>query len=112
MSGKFSDFSKTNFSQQKNSGAKESSFSNSGNSGNSGKNASSGANEKYIDDMMRKYSNMDQNELMQEFLRQSAMEKRKGNLDANYFENIKSTLSPYLSREQLENFDKIVNMVK
>lgn len=54
---------------------------------------------KQIEDLYQKYSQMNYDELMAEFLKVSQQEKMNGNLSADSIQNIKDTLSPYLSSE-------------
>ena len=63
-------------------------------------------------DMIDKYSKLSSNELMQEFIKLTAKEKSVGNLSDKKLNGIKDKLKPYLSSEQANSLDSIINMVK
>lgn len=65
-----------------------------------------------IEDMYEKYSKLDSNSLMDEFIKVSLERKRKGELSDSYFENIKNTLFPYLSEEQKIYYNDLVDKIK
>lgn len=98
--GNFSDFSKSDINEKKYDKADVNSYS------------ASDSDKNYIDDMFSKYSSMNQNDLMQEFFKQYTYEKNKGNVDKNYFNDALKKLGPYLSKEQIANFENLINMVK
>ena len=88
--GKFSDFSKSYSKEEnKNKIKKES-----------------------IEDMYEKYSKLDSSSLMDEFIKISLERKKKGELSDTYFENIKSTLFPYLSEDQKNYYNELVDKIK
>lgn len=65
-----------------------------------------------INQTIEKYSDFSENQLMQEFLNQTNIQKQKGEFDEKRLENIKSTLTPYLNSQQLEKLNEIMKMVK
>ena len=53
-----------------------------------------------VEEQLKKYENLSQAELMQEFIKESKKQKQNGNLDRDKMENIKSTLLPFLNSNQ------------
>ena len=51
-------------------------------------------------DIINKYKNMDNNELMSNLFSEATKLKQQGKLDANTLNNLKSTLTPFLNNEQ------------
>ena len=62
-------------------------------------NASTNNNSDY-EDMIKKYENLNQQELMSELFKQSEQMKSEGRWNNEEMEKIASTLSPYLNDEQ------------
>ena len=62
--------------------------------------------------MIDKYSKLSGNELMQEFIKLTAREKKEGRLTDKELNGITNTIKPYLNDEQLNNLDSLINMVK
>lgn len=68
--------------------------------------------EKEYQDMISKYSKLNSNELMEEFLKLTMNQKSKGGLSDSELDGIKNTLYPYLNNEQKAKLESIINMVK
>ena len=66
---------------------------------------------KDIEDQIKKYEKLSQSELMQEFIKESKKQKRNGNLDSEKNNNIKNTLTPFLSSDQQKQLDYLMGMV-
>jgi len=65
-----------------------------------------------VENYMNRYSNLSQDELMKEFLRVSQEKKKNGGFSSSEINNIKETLAPFLSEEQKQNLNNLINMVK
>lgn len=91
MANKFSDYTK-NYSQQNKCEEKSSKES--------------------IEELYNRYSKYDNQSLLDEFLKLSIERKRKGELTDEYFQNLKNTLSPYLTDEQKDYYDNLVDKIK
>ena len=73
--------------------------------------------QKHIDDndiekMIEKYSKLDKDSLMQEFLQVSKTKREVGGLGDEEINRLQSTLSPYLNAEQKEMFGRLMEMGK
>ncbi|MBQ9795441.1 MAG: hypothetical protein IJW36_00570 [Clostridia bacterium] len=62
-------------------------------------------------DILNKYKNMNQNDLMNNLFSEASKLKKEGKLDANTLSNLKSTLSPFLNSEQQEMLNSLVNAI-
>lgn len=60
------------------------------------------------EDLIKKYQNYSQSELMEELIKTANEEKQNGNLDKEKLMNIKSTLTPYLNSNQLQFLERIM----
>ena len=65
----------------------------------------------HISEKYQKYSQMDNNQLMSEFLNMSRQRMAEGNLDSSEVQRIKDTLFPYLSVEQKEKFKDLMDLI-
>ena len=65
-----------------------------------------------IEELYHKYSKLDNQSLMDEFIKLSIERKRKGELTDGYFDNLKNTLFPYLTDEQKIYYENLVNKIK
>lgn len=65
-----------------------------------------------VEKMMNSYSSYSQEELLEEFFKLSEQKKKDGSLSDSDINNIKNTLTPYLSEEQQQNLNKIINLVR
>jgi len=68
--------------------------------------------ENELKEKIDKYSSYSQKELLEEFLLKSQEAKSKGVYEEDNINSIKSSLFPYLSEEQKEKFNNLINMVK
>lgn len=68
-------------------------------------------NQEKVDELVDRYSKYSSDELMSEFIRMTADKKKRGELSAEEIENIKKTISPYLSDEQKINLEKVLNVI-
>lgn len=64
-----------------------------------------------VEEQLKKYENLSQTELMQEFIKESKKQKQNGNLDRDKMENIKSTLLPFLNGNQQKQLDYLMGIV-
>ena len=62
-------------------------------------------------DLINKYKDMDQNSLMQNLFAEASKLKQEGKLDANYLNNIKTTISPFLNNEQQQMLNSLMNIL-
>lgn len=66
---------------------------------------------KKLEDKINEYQKLSSNELMQEFIKLTIEKKRNGELTKNELENIKQTIIPYLSEEQRQSLQNLLDMV-
>lgn len=69
-------------------------------------------NKESIEEVYNKYSKLDNDSLMNEFIKVSLERKKRGELSDSYFENIKNTLFPYLTEEQKTYYNNLVDKIK
>jgi len=62
-------------------------------------------------DILNKYKNMDNSELMQNLFSEASKLKQQGKLDSNTLNNLQSTLSPFLNSDQKEMLTNLVNAI-
>ena len=67
---------------------------------------------KNYEDAINKYSGMEENALMQEFLRVTKEQKENGTLDETQIENTYNMLYPMLNEEQRKNLDNLMKVIK
>lgn len=60
-------------------------------------------------DLIDKYKNMGNDELMSNLLNEASKLKQQGKLDSNQLNNLSSTLTPFLNNEQK---DMLANLIK
>lgn len=65
-----------------------------------------------LEKLIDKYSSLDDDVLMKEFLKMTIERKRQGNLSEGELEMLKSTILPYLNDKQKESLEKILEIVK
>jgi len=65
-----------------------------------------------INDLVNKYSGYSEDELVNEFVRQTNFKRQNGEMDDAGLDRIKDTLSPYLNKEQQARLNEIMKMVK
>ena len=75
-------------------------------------NKESDRNKEKVEDYLNKYSGLNNDELMREFIKASMEKKKNGGFSAGEIENIRATLSPFLNSEQKKNLENLINMVK
>jgi hypothetical protein len=63
------------------------------------------------EDILNKYKNMSQNDLMSNLFQEATKLKSEGKLDSNSLNNLKSTLSPFLNQEQQEMLNSLVKAI-
>lgn len=66
---------------------------------------------KKLEDKINEYQKLSSNELMQEFIKLTIEKKRNGELTKNELENIKQAIIPYLSEEQRQSLQNLLDMV-
>ncbi len=65
-----------------------------------------------INDLVNKYRGYSEDELVNEFVRQTNFKRQNGEMDDAGLDRIKDTLSPYLNKEQQARLNEIMKMVK
>lgn len=68
--------------------------------------------EQNINDLIDKYSTYNEDDLMEEFLKEGKLKKDNGELDDNQLDKVRKILTPYLSAEQQEKLNNLLDMVK
>lgn len=68
--------------------------------------------EKDIKQKIEKYQNMNQNELMAELIKESNKQKQNGNLDNKKLEEIKNSMSGFMTAEQQARLDELIKMLR
>lgn len=63
------------------------------------------------EDILNKYKNMDNNELMSNLFTEASRLKKEGKLDSNSLNSLKSTLSPFLNTQQQELLNNLVKAI-
>ncbi len=72
-------------------------------------NQSSGFSEENIKSAYEKYKDYSQNELYNEFLKETARQKANGSLNRDKLMALKDTIMPYLSQEEQQTLNQIFN---
>lgn len=67
---------------------------------------------KDINELINKYSTLSNDELMHEFLTETAKRKENGELTAEYISKVKNILKPHLTKEQIAKLDVLLEMVE
>ena len=62
-------------------------------------------------EILNKYKNMNQNDLMTNLFTEASKLKKEGKLDSNTLSNLKSSLSPFLNSEQQEMLNNLVKAI-
>ena len=62
-------------------------------------------------DLIHKYKNMDNNELMSNLFSEASKLKQQGKLDSDTLNGLKSTLSPFLNGEQQNMLNSLINAI-
>ena len=63
------------------------------------------------EEILNKYKNMNQNELMSNLFNEAIKLKKEGKLDSNTLNSLKSTISPFLNETQREMLDSLINTI-
>jgi hypothetical protein len=62
-------------------------------------------------DILNKYKNMDNNELMSNLFNEASKLKSEGKLDAESLISLKSTLAPFLNSDQQNMLNNLINAI-
>lgn len=65
-----------------------------------------------LEKLIDKYSSLDDDVLMKEFLKMTIERKKRGNLSEGELEILKSTILPCLNDKQKESLEKILEIVR
>ena len=65
-----------------------------------------------INNLLNKYKNYSSDELLTEYLRVIEEKKRDGTLSMNELENFKSNIFPFLTGEQKQKFEELLNLIR
>ena len=63
------------------------------------------------EEILNKYKNMNQNDLMSNLITEATKLKKEGKLDSSSLSNLKSTLAPFLNNEQQELLNNLINTI-
>ena len=63
------------------------------------------------ENIINKYKDMNQNDLMSNLFFEASKLKKEGKLDTNSLNNLKSKLSPFLNSDQQEMLNNLVNAI-
>ena len=63
------------------------------------------------EDIINKYKNMNQTDLMSNLFSEATKLKKEGKLDTNSLNSLKSTLSPFLNIEQQEMLNNLIDAI-
>lgn len=63
------------------------------------------------EEILNKYKNMNQNDLMSNLMTEASKLKREGKLDSSSLSNLKSTLAPFLNNDQQELLNNLINTI-
>ena len=63
------------------------------------------------EDILNKYKNMNQSDLMSNLLTEAMKLKKEGKLDSNSLNSLKSTLSPFLNTDQKEMLNNLIDAI-
>ncbi len=62
-------------------------------------------------ELINKYKDMDNNELMQNLFNEASKLKQEGKLDSNTLNNLKTTIAPFLNNEQQSMLNSLINAI-
>ena len=65
-----------------------------------------------LQDTLNKYKDLSSQDLMSELMREASRLKQNGSLNDNSLNMLKNTLAPMLTKEQNQQLDSIINMIK
>ena len=63
------------------------------------------------EDIINKYKNMDNSELMSNLFQEASKLKKEGKLDSSTLNSLKSTLSPFLNQNQQEMLNSLISAI-
>ena len=63
------------------------------------------------ENIINKYKDMNQNDLMSNLISEAMKQKKEGKLDSQTLYNLKSTLSPFLNLEQQKMLNELVDLI-
>ena len=63
------------------------------------------------EDILNKYKDMNQSDLMSNLFNEATKLKQQGKLDSNTLQNLKSTLAPFLNPEQKNMLNSLVQAI-
>ena len=63
------------------------------------------------EDILNKYKDMNQSDLMRNLFSEASKLKKQGQLDSNSLQNLKSTISPFLKSEQQEMLNSLIKAI-
>ena len=63
------------------------------------------------EDILNKYKNMDNNELMSNLFKEASNLKQQGKLDNNTLSSLKSTLAPFLNSDQQDMLNSLISKI-
>ena len=63
------------------------------------------------EDILNKYKNMSNNELMQNLFNEASKLKQQGKLDSASLNNLKTTIAPFLNSEQNEMLNNLISAI-
>lgn len=63
------------------------------------------------EEILNKYKNMNQSDLMSNLMNEATKLKKEGKLDSNSLSNLKSTLAPFLNSEQQTMLNNLINTI-
>ena len=69
-------------------------------------------NKEKVEQFYQKYKDKNENELMEELLKNVSMQKQNGTFDYQGLCNMLKTFSPYLSQEQVGKIQNLLNQIK
>ena len=76
-----------------------------------GSSKNQGKSKEELEEMINKYSGMNQDSLMKEFLKLTLEKKKKGELSDKEIVGIKETIKPMLNDQQLESLNQIIDII-
>jgi len=71
-----------------------------------------GVNTQDLNSLVDMYSHKSSEELMKEFVKLSNQKKANGTLNESYIGNLRNAIFPYLTNEQKQLFEDLINGVK
>ncbi len=66
---------------------------------------------KEYEEILNKYKDMNQDDLMSNLFSEASKLKKEGKLDSSTLENLKTTISPFLNNEQKNMLNSLINAI-